>query len=115
MPYPREYSFTLPNHIIEDIADEVAKRVTARLQRQIQLLAVQPRQPVNEPEELTQPTFLRLKELTMRTGLSRSTIYNKMNEGNFPTSVSLGARSVGWRSTDIELWESNPTGYSHPL
>ena len=114
MPSQILYNFSIPRHLIDDIAEEVAARVTTRLLRQIKLQSPLSSQPIQEPRESSQPTFLRLKERTTRTGLSRSTIYNKMSEGNFPASVSLGPRSVAWRSTDIELWESNPAGYSSP-
>ena len=47
---------------------------------------------------------MRLKEVVMLTGLSRSTIYNLMNERRFPSSIKLGRSSVGWRMQDIEAW-----------
>ena len=49
-------------------------------------------------------TILRLKHVKARTGLSRSTIYQRIKEGNFPTQVSLGPRAVGWLETDIGAW-----------
>jgi len=49
-------------------------------------------------------TILRLPEVKARTGLSRSTIYARIHEGTFPKSISLGARSVGWNSADIDQW-----------
>ena len=58
----------------------------------------------------------RLKELTQLTGLSRSTIYDKLNhnspryDSTFPRSVPLGPRAVGWLSSEILLWiESRKT------
>lgn len=38
--------------------------------------------------------LIRIKEVTEQTGLSRSDIYSKMSEGDFPQSVSLGCRAV---------------------
>ena len=35
-------------------------------------------------------------------GLSRSTIYRMMNDGEFPRPVVLGRRAVGWRAADVE-------------
>ena len=40
--------------------------------------------------------FLRLPEVLARTGLSRSTIYVRLDQGRFPRPVSLGGRAVGW-------------------
>ncbi|TOE36717.1 hypothetical protein CGJ45_21185 [Vibrio parahaemolyticus] len=34
--------------------------------------------------------FLKLKGVMKKTALSRSAIYRKMNDGEFPESVSLG-------------------------
>lgn len=51
-----------------------------------------------------------------RTGLSRSTIYAKMDtkgpyhDPSFPVPVKLGKRAVGWRESEINAWlESRPT------
>ena len=49
-------------------------------------------------------TILRLATVTSRTGLSRSTIYRRAQEGTFPKSISLGARAVGWLEEDINKW-----------
>jgi len=44
-------------------------------------------------------------------GLGRSWIYLAVNEGRFPQPVRLGARAVGWRGRDIEVFlSSRPTG-----
>ncbi len=46
----------------------------------------------------------RLPEVMARTGLPRSTIYHKMCRDEFPQSVNLGLRSVGWISEQVEEW-----------
>ena len=48
--------------------------------------------------------ILRLPEVMTRTGLSRSTIYLRISQGNFPRPVSLGARAVGWIEVEIQEW-----------
>ena len=48
--------------------------------------------------------LLRLKEVKMRVGLGRSTIYRWISEGNFPKPVKLGMQSVAWREDDIDYW-----------
>lgn len=48
--------------------------------------------------------ILRRKQVEQRTGLSRSTIYLRVSQGNFPKAVSLGARAVGWLESEIEEW-----------
>lgn len=48
--------------------------------------------------------ILRLPEVMSRTGLSRSTIYLKVSQGNFPLPVNLGPRAVGWVEAEIQEW-----------
>jgi len=48
--------------------------------------------------------ILRLSEVSQATGLSRSTIYRLVQAGNFPPSLKLTTRTIGWYSTDIETW-----------
>ena len=48
--------------------------------------------------------ILRLPAVCERTGLPISTIYHYIRLGSFPKQISLGARSVGWRSDEIEAW-----------
>lgn len=48
--------------------------------------------------------ILRRRQVEQRTGLSRSTIYLRVAQGNFPKAVSFGARAVGWLESEIEEW-----------
>lgn len=48
--------------------------------------------------------IMRLPEVKSRTGLSRSSIYLRISKGEFPSSISLGDRAVGWLEADIEQW-----------
>ena len=48
--------------------------------------------------------FLRLPEVMARTGLSRSTIYVRLEQGRFPRPVSLGSRAVGWVEAEVDEW-----------
>ena len=48
--------------------------------------------------------FLRLPEVMARTGLSRSTIYVRLDQGRFPKPVSLGGRAVGWIEAEVDKW-----------
>lgn len=49
-------------------------------------------------------TIWRLPEVMAHTGLSRSAIYEKMGKGEFPLSISLGPRAVGWIADEIIDW-----------
>jgi prophage regulatory protein len=53
--------------------------------------------------------ILRLNAVLDRTGLSRSTLYRKMQDGTFPKNVQISARCAGWRESAIEAWIRDPT------
>jgi prophage regulatory protein len=48
--------------------------------------------------------FIRLPEVKSKTGLSRSSIYLRMSNDEFPQSISLGGRAVAWLESDINEW-----------
>ncbi len=61
--------------------------------------------------------ILRLKSVLDRTGLTRSTLYRKMERGSFPRQLKLSARCAGWRESAVIEWMRNPMFYStdeHP-
>ena len=51
-----------------------------------------------------QTKILRLPEVVTRTGLSRSTIYLKLSANDFPQSIKLGERSIGFIEAEVESW-----------
>ena len=57
--------------------------------------------------------YFRRSTLEDMLGLSRSTIYRMMNNGEFPRPVVLGRRAVGWRATDVETWIKQREGAAH--
>jgi prophage regulatory protein len=48
--------------------------------------------------------ILRLPQVAQRTGLSRSTLYQYIKDGEFPRPVPLGLRAVGWLESEIIDW-----------
>ena len=54
--------------------------------------------------------ILRLKDLMVHTGLSRSAIYDRMDKkspryaSDFPKSFSLSGGAVGWFKDDVDAW-----------
>ena len=50
--------------------------------------------------------ILRLKEVLLRTGLSRSTLYNKIAKSEFPAQFKLSdnGRAVGFLEEEVEDW-----------
>ena len=49
-------------------------------------------------------SILRLPDVIKRTGLSRSSIYQKISDGDFPRPISLSSRAVGWIEFEIDDW-----------
>ena len=62
----------------------------------------------NEKSETV--VMLRLRDVLKRTGLSRSTIYNKLNvaschyDAKFPKQIRVGKTSVRWIESEINSW-----------
>lgn len=52
-----------------------------------------------------QLSFIRMRHLTSKVGLSRSEIYRRVKEGRFPQPIHLGARAIAWPSDKIEQWQ----------
>ncbi|CAN5362414.1 hypothetical protein BH10PSE14_BH10PSE14_29190 [soil metagenome] len=59
-----------------------------------------------------QDCIIRLRAVLKRTGLSRSTMYRKVDQGTFPRQVRISQRCVGWRESAVEAWLRNPMFYS---
>ena len=51
--------------------------------------------------------ILRLPTVKSRTGLSKSTIYLRISQRQFPAPISLGGRAVGWVEAEVDDWLSN--------
>jgi prophage regulatory protein len=52
--------------------------------------------------------ILRIKAVLARTGLSRSTLYRKIQNGTFPKQVQISTRCAGWRESAVNAWMRNP-------
>lgn len=58
------------------------------------------------------PAFYRMADLVRITGLSRATLYRRIDEGRFPPPVHLGGRACGWRASALQEWIDDPEGYA---
>lgn len=56
--------------------------------------------------------IIRLPAVLDATGLSRATLYRKMQNGTFPKNVQISVRCAGWRESAIAQWLRNPMFYS---
>lgn len=48
--------------------------------------------------------LLRLPDVLLLTGLSRSTLYSMIKRGSFPAPIKIGERSSAWRHGQIVTW-----------
>ena len=55
--------------------------------------------------------ILRLNTVLDRTGLSRATLYRKVQAGTFPRQIRIAVRCAGWRESAINDWMCNPMFY----
>ncbi|WP_159832320.1 AlpA family transcriptional regulator [Novosphingobium sp. TCA1] len=56
----------------------------------------------------TNDRLIRLNDVLHITGLSRSTLYRKIDEGSFPKQIRIAARCTAWRESDVIAWVGNP-------
>jgi len=57
-----------------------------------------------EPVAPAAARLIRLPEVMARVGLKRSAIYQRMSEGRFPRSRSLGPKCAVWVEQEIDAW-----------
>jgi len=62
-------------------------------------------------KEITAPiTVLRMQQLRQKLGISRSSIYEKINprspryDAEFPQPIKLGMSAVGWVESEVDQW-----------
>ena len=48
--------------------------------------------------------ILRPRDVCKRLRIGKSTLYIWLKERDFPPSIQLGPRIVGWRARDIDEW-----------
>lgn len=60
----------------------------------------------NHKDRAMKERLLRLRDVTNKTGMGSSTIYRKMNDGEFPRPVRISPAMVRWRESDIDSWIS---------
>lgn len=48
--------------------------------------------------------LIRLNEVLVMTGLSRSGMYRSIEKQQFPSQVSIGDRAVAWVESEVQDW-----------
>lgn len=59
-------------------------------------------------------TLIRISEVRKITGLPRSSIYDKMQRKEFPSSINLGGRTVAWIEDEVRGWINDRIRASRP-
>ncbi len=59
------------------------------------------------PDEQKLERHIRRPAVEKATGLSRSSIYDMMDRGEFPRPVRIGKRAVAWPESAITEWLSS--------
>lgn len=58
----------------------------------------------NPPLNNQRERLIRIKEVSLLTGLPRPSIYEQMNKGLFPKSIKLTQISVAWVESEVIAW-----------
>ena len=71
--------------------------------------APSPIQPVQSSpaHDANEITFLRLPQVKATTGLSKTTIYEKIKENAFPCPVLISKRAVAWVESEVRQWAAS--------
>ena len=56
------------------------------------------------PKQVAPPRFLRLPEVLQMTGMGKTFIYARINDGTFSKQIQLGGRSVVWLESSVTEW-----------
>lgn len=48
--------------------------------------------------------IIRLSEVKSKTGLSRSSIYERIKNGSFPSPIKITNHAVGWIEKEVDGW-----------
>ncbi len=51
-----------------------------------------------------QSRALRLKATQEKSGLTRTRIYEMMDEGTFPRPIKIGKRAIAWLEHEVDAW-----------
>ena len=61
---------------------------------------------VDESEDARPPAvrILRPSQVLARTGLSKSTLYELVARGSFPSPIRISGRATGWIEVEVDAW-----------
>ncbi|MEO8062148.1 MAG: AlpA family phage regulatory protein [Pseudomonadota bacterium] len=59
--------------------------------------------PSNSPVA-AHPRLLRLRDVSEKTSLGKSAIYQRIASGTFPSPISISRRCTVWREDEVDAW-----------
>jgi prophage regulatory protein len=71
--------------------------------------------PVTNPNVSAELRLIRLKEVLAICGKSRSSVYEAIKKGDFPSPVKLRGRSSAWIKSEVLQWAEACVRASRPL
>lgn len=57
-----------------------------------------------ETQNIPALRYIRMKEVCRKTGLAKSSIYDRINAKTFPSPVRLGDRAVAFVESEVDAW-----------
>lgn len=86
---------------ITEISNNLLNQQNDKSIKSSQILGAPPTCKLSEkpPESL-----LRIQEVCLILGISRSTLYRMVNDGQFPKALDLGPRYKAWQKSTVTEW-----------
>ena len=69
----------------------------------------------NHPGTSSGTHIVRLPNVLVKTGMSRSWIYDRIKKRNFPAPIQLGQKAVGWIASEVDDWVANRVSASRKV
>jgi prophage regulatory protein len=60
-------------------------------------------------ETATRTQMLKLREVSARTTMERTTIWRAVRKGTFPRPLRISKQRVAWRESEVEAWLASRT------
>ena len=108
--YLDQLSLKLKNNISEmqqglsHIA-EISKNISQEIPPPTQIITYEPLS-TDKLAEKPPECLIRIKEVCLLVGISRSTLYKMIEEGSFPKPLDLGSRFKAWQKQTVINWIS---------
>lgn len=58
--------------------------------------------------------FIKIAEVRKMTGMSTSTIYERVLAKKFPSQIKLGPKAVAWIKSEVQAWVNERISASRP-